>query len=255
MNFQSLRVRCGLWLGTAALVLLAAAACRQPATTGPRDQNSSPIANVASTPPYSTKEPERYRALSVVTIVEDQKQTSGSRIFVARDGNRRREDYDDGDGPGLSYLQTPEGLFLISPSLKLYSEIKPEDNRIPNDPVVRSVLSPNRLLNDSRPEIRYEKLGPAELNGRAVTKYRITSRALVGDAKNVVTETIAWIDESLGLRIRSETTSINGGIRSETIVHELRDISTDVDPALFVIPPDFRKVASTDILPRRRDGP
>ncbi|HYG79792.1 MAG TPA: hypothetical protein VD861_05360, partial [Pyrinomonadaceae bacterium] len=162
-------------------LVAAAASCKRSGVSEDNNQNQAgaPTAGGAasSVPPFATKEPERYQATRVVTSSAE---AGGgeSRTLIARDGERRREEYVEGEGRHVAYLQLPEGSYVLLPAKKLYAELKAESGGdggahgagLPPD------FSPEKLLNEARPETSYERLGEENLNGRAATKYRVTVR-------------------------------------------------------------------------------
>lgn len=239
---------------TLALLLLltlvaAAASCKRSGVSEDANQNSAsaPTAGGAasSVPPFATKEPGRYQATRVVTSSAE---AGGgeSRTLIARDGERRREEYLLGEGGHLAYLQLPEGSYVLLPAKKLYAELKAESGDggahgagLPSD------FSPEKLLNEARPETSYERLGEESLNGRAATKYRVTVRGRKGGA--VTSESFVWVDEGFGMPVKTETTS--QGARTTT---ELRDIKESVDAGLLELPADYRKVAPAELFAEAR---
>jgi hypothetical protein len=204
-----------------------------------------------STPPFSTKEPERYQATRIITSVEypdaaaQSPLTTISKTLIARDGDKRREEYESGSGKTLVYLETPAGRFIRSPANKLFADIDVAiaGNNVDSgslSPIGASDFSPERLLNESPALSRYENLGSERVNERNATKYRVTAK----DASNGSTAasvTLIWIDNALGLPIRSETSSTVKE-HPETLTMELRDLKETVDPRIFELPNDYRKV-------------
>ena len=215
-----------------------------------------------SIPPFSTKEPERYQATRVITSVE-YKNGSGSapvsvtnKILIARDGDKRREEFQTAVNETVVYLETPQGRFVLSPAKRLYADLDPGSGDLsafnplsdgatadqssgPATPGTAD-FSPERLLNETRAPARYEKLGAETINDRAATKYRVTS----GDETNgtaVGSVTLIWIDDTLGLPIRTETRSTTSN-SSATLTVELRDLKQEVDPRMFELPKDYQKV-------------
>lgn len=216
-------------------VALALASCKRTDVSGNQNTANVPPTSgkPSSLPPFQTKEPERYQATRVVTSSADA--GGASQTFIARDGERRREEYETGEGRGVAYLELPEARYVLLPAKKLYAELKTETGRgapVPPD------FSPERLLNESRPETVYERLGEENLDGRQTVKYRVTVR----DAGRAPVETLIWIDERLGMPVRSETTS--PGAR---VTMELRDVKETVDAGLFELPPDYKRVAPEEI--------
>ena len=201
---------------------------------------------VSAVPPFSTKEPDRYQATRIITSVDGEAgpiPPSVTRILIARDGDRRREDYDGDTDLRTSYLELPSGTFVLLPSEKLYADIKYASPRfaLPGQPDDADAdFFPERLLNETPGAARYEKLGLENLDGRTTTKYRVTSGGAINETERQ-TVTLIWIDEGLGMPVRSETEVSDGNSHSKLIV-ELRDIKTQVDPSLFELPRDYRKV-------------
>lgn len=234
-------------------LLLATASCKRSEIAS--NQNSvAANANggteeTLTTPPFATKEPERYQALRVITASIDGKVADDvaelgalKRTFIARDGERRREDY---EATGISILQLPGGTYVLMPEKKLYAELKPETNSVADGKTanVPPIISPDKLLNETRPEAHYEKLGTETVNGRITVKYRVTLKGKVGEAKETTTENLIWVDESLGMPIKSEMASA-GGAR---FTMELRDIKETVDAGTFDLPQDYKKVEEREI--------
>jgi hypothetical protein len=140
-------------------------------------------------------------------------------------------------------------MYVLLPAKKMYAELKPESgaNSSAGAPVVPPDFSPDKLLNETRPESLYEKLGTENLNGRATTKYRVTARGKTGAGREVATESLVWVDESLGMPVRTETVSTGGQSSGARITTELRDIKETVDAGLLELPADYRKVEAREI--------
>jgi hypothetical protein len=161
---------------------------------------------------------------------------------MARDGDKRREDYDILQGVKLTVLRLPEGSYTIYPAKKIYAEMggAQSDNArgVPPD------FSADKLVNASRTAARYEKLGTEEIMGRSTTKYRVTAK---GAQPGEAIETIIWIDESLGMPIKSESTTRSEAAGESKYTVEYRDIKLEPDQSLFILPKDYRKVSQEEI--------
>lgn len=256
------RARMSLITLFALTCLLMSAACKWSNVGGPNDNrtnaNASDAAVTSLTPPFSTKEPERYQATMITTGgLNDQTQPdagaanqASQQTFIARDGERRRTDYELTQGVKITLLQLPTGDLLLWPAKKIYAELKQDaSDNTPNPANIGGAdFSPDRLINESQAgAARYEKLGAEELNGRKTTKYRVETRGQTGAAKTVITETFIWVDETLGMPVKSETTMTGEATRGAKYTMELRDIKQDIDTALFELPKDYRKVAAREI--------
>ena len=220
------------------------------------NSNSTTVAadETSSTPPFPTKEPERYQA----TVV-----TSGSlggqmpnipgisaltdrQIFVARDGDKRRVESEFLPGVKVAYLQLSSGRYLLYPAKKLYAEIKMDgsDSSQYSGLGSPSDFSADKLVNTATTGAQYEKLGSENVNGRTTTKYRVTNARAAGSDQSSPSETIIWADEAFGMPIKSETTSQDGAKYSM----EMRDIKQEVDQQQFELPKDYQKVEYRDII-------
>lgn len=211
----------------------------------------------STTPPFATKEPERYQATMVIASSLGEKSNipglSGlttKEMLVARDGEKRRVDTELFPGMKVSYLQTASGRYMLVPARKVYAEFKANGEGGDSDSSknLPSDFSPDKLLNQTGGGARYEKVGTEDVNGRATTKYRVTTSGRTGAAKNVTTESLIWIDESLGMPVKSETTVMGGDASGSKYSTELRDLKQDVDQSLFELPADYQKVDYKDIL-------
>ncbi|HET9478179.1 MAG TPA: hypothetical protein VFO72_02470, partial [Pyrinomonadaceae bacterium] len=107
----------------------------------------------------------------------------------------------------LVFLNVPEGTFVLLPDEKVYA------NTSSDAPVVGSAedgeLTPEKLLHDDIGSTSYQKLGTESVAGRNTNKYRVVVNK--SNPANVSPiETLIWIDEALGMPIRSETKSPDG---------------------------------------------
>jgi outer membrane lipoprotein-sorting protein len=254
------RARPALIISLAALLLVLNAACKSQgisSTSGglPGSGSSSPgsaAGEVSATPPFQTKEPERYQAQLVLKFSLDEHQEF-SQTFIARDGIKRREDYEPLPNVKVSDLQTTEGHFLLLHDAKLYAELTPETGGSVPGPLLSlpEDFAPDRLVNESRTETRYEKLGVEELNGRSATKYRVSVVSAPGENDGTQVEQaeqLIWIDEQLGMPVRSETALKDTGSSKTKYTMEMLDIKEEVDGSAFTVPQDYKKVTMKEML-------
>lgn len=240
----------GLCLVALLTISVAGTSCRRTRVEPAENGNAASAAadGMQTTPPFSTKEPERYQWTRVITgtLSTDKgaaKEPGVSQsVFMARDGERRREDYEILQGVKLTVLRLPEGSYTLYPAKKMYAELGGAQSgtvqAVPPD------FSPDKLVNASRTAARYEKLGTEDVMGRATTKYRVTSG---GAQQGESVETIIWVDEALGMPIKSESTTRSEAAGESRYTVEYRDIKLEADPSLFALPKDYRKVAQEEI--------
>jgi hypothetical protein len=237
--------------------LLSGVACKRTAENNANGNASNANASAAtddtsSTPPFQTKEPERYQATMITSgslggqaaSIPGLSSLTNQQMLVARDGEKRRVETEMFPGVKITYLQLAGARYLLYPAKKLYAEIKLDGSDASVNPAqgVPSDFAPDKLVKGATTGAKYEKLGTEEVNGRTTTKYRVTGGS--GDESQQNTETIIWVDESLGMPIKSESTSTSGAKYSM----ELRDIKQEVDATLFELPKDYQKVEHKDIL-------
>jgi outer membrane lipoprotein-sorting protein len=217
------------------LCLLAIASCRT-ANDSAVHETSAGETVVSSTPPFQTKEPDRYRAIRTITIFTPDGETKVTKTAIAKDGPLRREETER-SSPRVVYLDLIEGRFVLLPDAKLYAAAAPEETEPDTED-----NSPDRLLHLEPVSTTYQSLGTETIGDRTAHKYRVVVN---GSAPGNVSrnETLMWIDETLNMPIRSETKSADG---TRTTM-ELSDITLNPDNQLFQIPTDYEKIAFRDL--------
>jgi outer membrane lipoprotein-sorting protein len=203
-----------------------------------RDSSASspgPTDQFSSTPPFQTREPERYQAKRTTTIIAPNGSATVRTNLIARDGEMRRD-----EEQRVVYLDLPNGKYVLVPDEKIYGEMSEAATA---EQSVES--SPDRVLHTEPIRTSYQKLDDETINGRNVTRYRVVvNGSASGDVTN--TETFVWVDPGLGIPIKSESTSSDG--TKSTM--ELTDISTAPDRNQFKIPEGYRKIDAKEL--RRR---
>jgi hypothetical protein len=210
-----------------------------------RSQNEAPVTNkssadafVSATPPFQTKEPERYRATRTVTNINAAGQTEVTKSAIAKDGEFRRLEAEL-VSVRMILLVGPPGNFVLLPDEKVYVD---QSERAAPGAMLEDESSPERLLHTESGTSSYKKLGTELISGRRTNKYLVVVNA--ANAANVSSsETLIWIDEALGMPIRSETQSSDGS-RSTM---ELSDLALEVDKSVFQVPADYKKVAFSEL--------
>jgi outer membrane lipoprotein-sorting protein len=220
-------------LAFVAVSIVILASCRSQSESVATSGNQSVV---SSTPPFQTKEPERYHAVRTITTVNAAGETLVTKTSVARDGEMRRH-----ESESVVYLDVPEGKFVLLPREKVYTDLT-ENSTMTTD---EEEASPDRLLHEDSERTSYQKLGSEVVSGRNANKYRIIVNS--STAANVSqSETVMWIDEVLQMPIKSETKSVDGTL----VKMEVSEIKLNVDNDLFKVPEGYKKVAFSELRKR-----
>ena len=236
---------------------LAGSACQRADTnantnTNLTNANTSPAnanANLSPQPaPVSAaREPERYRAVLVVSAeTEGGQKTIGIPSLsaeIARNGADRRVAFKLPDGSDLIYLEQGDKHIAIVPGRKQYAELTPEATGIQ----LQKLMTAGQIVSYLEKLKGVERVGDDTMNGRPADKYRYaTSTNTSTSAGQVNTEAFFYVDKETGLPLRvdlsSEATGSVQGVKGAKIVAEMRDISTNVDDSLFQVPAGLDKV-------------
>ena len=218
-----------------ALLLIASCSSKNGA---PATNNSTTDTFVSTTPPFQTKEPERYRATRTITNITADGRTNVIKHAIAKDGEFRRFEAEFVSAR-LIFVQGPQGKFVLLPDEKIY--VDQAEGVVPGA-ADDDESSPERLLHTESGTSSYKKLGTEVISGRNTNKYLVVVNA--ANAANVSSsETLIWIDEALGMPTKSETKSSDGS-RSTM---ELSDLALEVDKNLFQVPADYKKVPFSEI--------
>lgn len=203
---------------------------------------------VSATPPFQTKEPERYQATRTITTVTANGETTVTKNLVARDGELRRDETELSQ-QRVVYLYLPEGWFLLVPEQKVFVDLTKTDGAGTPGIGDESESSPDRLLHTEPVATSYQQVATETVNGRTAQKYRVVvnSSGAANVSDNV---TLIWIDEALHMPIKSETTSNDG----KRVTMELTEITLDVDSSVFRIPEGYEKITMPDLAKRLKDS-
>ena len=222
--------------GSSALLFLTS--CRAQKDS-PTVNNSTSDTVVSTTPPFKTKEPERYRATRTFTSITADGRKTVTKVSTAKDGELRRSDWEASSRPAV-LLRLAQSSFILLPDEKIYAdeegakvpEIRDDEESLPEG------LLYSELINSS-----YQKLGTELISGRTTEKYRVTVNVTIsGNVSS--SETLIWIDSELGMPIKSETRLPDGS----GVTMEVSDISLEVDRSLFQIPGDYKKITIAELI-------
>jgi hypothetical protein len=241
-------------------VVIASSGCaRGPAVntnvnTNVNSNVNATASNINAAPPstIAAREPESYRATIVFTAeTEGGDKTIGIPTLsaeVARSARDRRLSFKLPDGSDLIYLEREGKQYGIAPARKQYAELTPEATGFQ----IHRLMTPGQLVAYLDKLRGIELVGEEQMSGRTAVKYRYarTSQTTTS-AGEVRTESFVYVDKDTGLPLRAELFSEASGnvqgVKGAKVVAEMRDISTNVDPALFEIPPGFNKVPESQV--------
>jgi hypothetical protein len=200
-----------------------------------------------SGPSINTREPDKYSATLVFSI-----ETEGGdkaigipslNLQVARSGDDRRVEFKLPDGSPLIYLDHDNHQYVILPSRKQYAELTKEATGIQ----FQKLLTPGQLVDDLKKIKGIERAGDDTMNGRTAEKYRYSANTNTNTkAGEVKTEAFVYVDKETGLPLRAELNAQSSGdvkgVKAARAIAEMRDIKTDVDPAMFQTPAGYDQV-------------
>ena len=200
-----------------------------------------------SGPSINTREPDKYSATLVFSI-----ETEGGdkaigipslNLQVARSGDDRRVEFKLPDGSPLIYLDHDNHHYVILSSRKQYAELTKEATGIQ----FQKLLTPGQLVDDLKKIKGIERAGDDTMNGRAAEKYRYSADTNTNTrAGEVKTQAFVYVDKETGLPLRAELNAQSSGdvkgVKAARAVAEMRDIKTDVDPAMFQTPAGYDQV-------------
>jgi hypothetical protein len=245
------------------IVVIAASGCaRGPAANANINTNTNVNVNAnatganinASTAPstFAAREPDSYRA----TLVLSAETEGGDKAIgiptltaeVARSGADRRLSFKLPDGSDLIYLEKAGVQYGIAPARKQYAELTPAATGFQ----LHKLMTPGQLVAYLDRLKGLEFVGEEQQSGRTALKYRYARTAQTQtSAGEVKTESFVYVDKDTGLPLRaelfSEATGNVQGVKGATVVAEMRDIQTNVDPTLFEIPAGMNKVPESQV--------
>lgn len=181
--------------------------------------------------PFSTKEPDVYQA-EIVLINYNNGEKQERKIFVARNGEKLRHDYE----LKISFLQqSASAKFSIHTGKKIYIESRAASGSPATDGENLQDFLASEWLN-KKTDARFESFG-AE-NG--LTKYRVVL------AESPASEILIYVDENYKIPVKQELYSINGEQKTLVFAMEVRNFKSQADENLFQLPKDYKKVSSAE---------
>lgn len=251
-------------LSLVVLLALMGSACQQSTVTNTNSNANVSNANASvvnanqvttSVPAGSVinaREPQKYSATLVFTAETE----GGDKAVgippisaqVARNGQQQRLSFNLPNNEQLIYVDSPDKHYVISPTRKQYAELTPEATGFE----IQRLMTPGQVVKFLENQRGYERVGEEQLNGRTAEKYRYANTTTTNtQAGNVQSEAFVYVDKETGLPLRATLTSQTSGsvegVKGVRIIAEMRDIKTDVDPALFEVPKDYSQVTPQQV--------
>lgn len=274
LNLRTKKISRGALATAMLLVVIAFGACRDETTNANRgsvnvnsnanitantntSNNTNSAANANASPSSTgavieTREPEKYRATLIIngeTGGDKSINISPLPIEIARNGDARRYSI---TVPLIkeqfTYLELADKRYVIESARKQYAELTLDTIgfQIPRS------LTPGEIVARLQQQRGFERVGDDKRDGRDVVKYRYASAAKTGTkAGEVSSETFVYVDKQTGLPVYTELFSTASGdvqgAKNLRLFAEMRDISTNVDPSLFELPSDYRKMTPEEV--------
>ena len=203
-----------------------------------------PASVLVSTPPFKTQEPNSYQAVRSITFASsDGGDQTVTTVAILRDGEMRREE-ETSPGKRVVYLELSGERFLLLPDDKIYATVDGPSANTQVDAISEAQSGP--YLHTAPIQSTYENLGTETINGNPATKYKVVVNNSSAGAVSQ-SETLIWVDEALGMPVKSITRSAAG-----TRTMELSQITLNIDRTLFEIPKDYQKVDMPQLRQRIR---
>jgi hypothetical protein len=246
------------------LLALLGSACQQTAVTNtnanannanattPLTNANQVTASVPASSVINTREPAKYSATLVFTAETE----GGDKAVgippisaeVAHNGQQQRLSFKLPNNEQLIYIDSPDKHYVVSPTRKQYAELTPEATGFE----IQRLMTPGQVVKFLENQRGYERVGEEQLNGRTADKYRYANTTTTNtQAGNVQSEAFVYVDKETGLPLRatltSETSGNVQGVKGVRIIAEMRDIKTDVDPAMFEVPKDYSQVTPQQV--------
>ena len=211
-------------------------------------------ANVNAAPPsaLAAREPDTYRGTLVFTAeTEGGEKTVGIPTLsaeVARSGEDRRVQFKLPDGSDLIYLDHAGTHYAILPARRQYAELTPAATGFQ----LHKLMTPGQLVAYLDRLQGIQPVGDESVNGRTASKYRYArTEDTKTSAGQVHTESFIYVDKETGLPLRAElfgeASGNVQGVKGAKIVAEMRNITTNVEPALFQVPTEYSKVSEQQV--------
>ncbi len=217
------------------------------------DSNADKPADETTSNAIDTKEPDSYQgkiSLKIEAMGEKGNvslPTPLEATFAKSAANKRME-FNLPNNQKVVYLELGKKNFVVLPDKKQYAELNEKSTGFQ----VRSLMTPEQMINQVKSLKGVEKVGDEKLNGRDAVKYKYAAETKTNTkAGEVNTESFIFVDKETGLPLRTELVSTTEqdikGYKGIKVITEMSDIKTEVSEDLFKEPEDFEKIEEEQI--------
>ena len=216
-------------------------------------QTNTNDANAVSESAIDSEMPEKYQArvdLKFEALGENNNASLPSLgAIVARDGGNKRMEFNMPNGQKIVYLELGTKNMVILPERKQYAEL----NKDAVGFEVRSLMTPEQIVQRAKSIKGLEKVGEEKYKGRDAVKYKYSATTdTKTKAGEVATESFVYVDKQTGLPLKTDFVSKakDGNVRGFQgikIVTEMSDIKTEVSEDMFAEPEGFEKIEEEQI--------
>lgn len=260
----------GLYFGAFFCLLLLLAGCPTTPTTDTNADNTANLSNEntsntnandtadadgadTSSSAIEAEEPEKYQAkvdLKFEAIGDNNKASLPSlSATVARDSDNKMMQFNLPNGQKIMYLEIGTRNLVVMPDKKQYAELTKDAVGFE----VRSLMTPEQIVQRAKSIKGLEKVGEEQYNGRDAVKYKYSATTETNTkAGEVETDSFVFVDKETGLPLKTEFVSkakegnVNG-FRGLKIVTEMSDIKTEVSEDMFKQPEGYEKIDEKQI--------
>jgi hypothetical protein len=199
-----------------------------------------------------TREPDRYRAnlsLKFESVGQQAMTLPPLTAEVSKNGTDRRIAVKLPGGSDFIYLDKADKRYVLLPAKKQYAELNPTSTGFE----WQRLMTPGEIVAQLKRTSGVQKVGDDVWNGRPVTKYRIagTAKTNTAAAGDVSADAFVYVDKETGLPLHTETLTQSSGDKAKgaegKVITELTDITTNVDPTNFEIPPGYAKIDDAQV--------
>lgn len=197
-----------------------------------KERPPAAVSETKSNIPFSIKEPDVFQGEFVSSNGE-----SSTVSFYAKKGEDWRFDFAAGSETSNSIVKTDK-MYSISHGKKIYAEMPSEQYPSTDSQFV------NDLTYGLLKEAKYTRFEEAGRQG-SIVKYK----ASIGD--NAASEVLIYFDESAGIIVREEFSSLKGQSEAGSqpgYIFEIRNLKLDVNDSVFAMPEGYRKVTWNEYL-------